>query len=326
METVLQNRWIKSLESAVPEITASDSLIPFELGSRFGYIDQEGRILFSKNRQNYVSMSKDMWAEYDSVPGLVELRAPAGELLTTIDTTAGYPVFFENRVFLIGNELATIHSLDVLGNISWSYDFPAPITCIDSKANLVLAGLLDGSIELINAQGQRIFTFEPGGSRLSVIAGCSLSQEGTKIALISGIDRQRFLLLEQSGETYKVTYHEFLEEGFRRPVHITFIDNGNRVVFERYRGVSIFEIKGRKNIFVPLAGDIQCIDNKGNDGLLFLVIAEKEDQKQLVMLKMPGIVIAKVPFKSADAFLAREDSSLFIGSGSVMTSFELGTR
>jgi hypothetical protein len=211
-----------------------------------------------------------------------------------------------------------------MGEELWTHDFPAPLTCIDAAGGHLLAGTLDGAVELLDFTGNPVFTpFEPGGSRISVILGCALSQDASRLALISGVEKQRFLFLERSGDTYKVVYHEFLSDGFRRPVHIRFINNDAQIVFEREEGLGIFIISSRTSTKVNLDGEIVALDDSGEDGFLFLITSQSQNEKRFIAVRHPGLIVNEAPFKSKNAFLARQQNRLYLGGDLLMASFEL---
>ncbi|GHT56545.1 hypothetical protein FACS1894109_05840 [Spirochaetia bacterium] len=331
-ERILIPRWLSSLESGYNTASASseEGYIPFHLGSYFGYVDAAGNFSLNRKQQENLSISDTRWAEYAAKPESIEIRDPQGAELLRIENMRGYPLFLDNRTFLISDEQNSLSSLDDEGNLLWTYDFAAPITCIDAAAGLVLTGSLDGVVEVLDSSGKRVFSFVPGGSRLAVILGCSISRDGERLGIISGIDDQRFLLLERfglpdSGE-YKVSYHEFLEDGFRRAVHISFIDDDKRIAFERQGALSIYDINNRIGRKIPLEGEITALDEVGSDGLLFVILSQFDTQKQLVAISLPGTIIMEAPFRSGNAFLGRRGSRLYLGGGSTLASFELGRK
>jgi hypothetical protein len=334
-ETVIAPRWLSSLDSDFPvalgpESSRESKIFPFTLGDRFGYADTAGRFLINKPKEGYISRSEKYWAEYKEEPETVEIRDSSNEVLLSIENGRGYPLFLDNRIFLVGKDQNSLTALDEEGNTLWIYDFAAPLTCIDAAAGLVLTGSLDGSVELINLEGKRIFLFAPGGSRLAVIAGCAISRDGSRLGIISGIDDQRFLLLERFGERgneeYKVIYHEFLEDGFTRPVYISFIDRDSRIIFERAGGLGVHTLNTRSSIKIPLEGNIAALDLEGSGGLLFIVTSQSALQKRLVTVRLPGSIIMEAPFKSRDVFFHREGTHFYVGGGSILASFELEKR
>ena len=328
-ETILKPRWITSLESnypdrGKPEFAESTESLPFRLGERYGFVGDDGKFVINQIREAYISLSEKYWAEYDAYPSSIRVMNHLNENVLTIDNPAGYPLFLDDRIFLIGSEQNSITAIGEDGTELWTHDFPAPITCIDASGGFVLAGTLDGAVELLNSSGRAVFSpFEPGGSRLAVILGCAISHDASRLAIISGIDKQRFLLMERAGDTYKVTYHEFLSEGYRRPVNIRFVGNDGKVTFEREGGLGIYDIGSRTSYRVNLEGEIASIDNNGGDRYLFVVTSQGALEKCLITIRYPAFIVSKAPFRSDQVFFTRRGTKLYLGGDSAMASFEL---
>jgi len=340
LETVLIPCWLNSIESAEPVslggspvrnsgALSADRRIPFNMDGRFGYISRDGFFSVNQVRKANISLSPERWAEYEAEPDRITVYDNNGETLTIIENPRGYPFFLDERTFLINSDQNVISEIDYSGAISWTYEFPAPLTCVDAAAGLVLAGSLDGVIGLLDGRGRQVFTFEPGGSRYSVILGCAMSRDGSRLAVVSGINEQRFLILERFGANasdYKVVYHEFLNDGFRRPVHITFVENDRWVVFERDGGLGFYEINTRQAGKVALNGEISAIDQSGGQGMIFVIISRFGDTKELIGIRLPGRIIIESPFRSEDVFLGRIDTRLIVGGGQTLVSFDLEKR
>ncbi|MCL2801778.1 MAG: PQQ-like beta-propeller repeat protein [Treponema sp.] len=355
-ETVLSLNWIKLLptvgspfgyvpseETSSQRHTAvSGRLFPFTLGSSFGYIDSAGEYALHRVRTSDIYLSQNMWTEYGAEPSRLVVNNITRDTAITIENVTGYPVLLDNRVFILGSEQNILSEVSESGNVLWTYEFGAPITAIDAAAGLVVTGSLDGLIEVFDSAGERIFNFPPSGSRYSVVLGCAMSRNGSRIAIIFGIDRQRFLLLERLGNTggeYKIIYHEFLDTGFRRPVRVLFVNDDQRIVFEREGGIGSYNIRSRRSIFIPLDGEIAAIDESGDNGFLFLVTSHNtmnETYKRLVGIKFPkdgffglsrnavrDAVFLKAPFNSENVFLGRIKNEIVIGGGDALISFDL---
>ncbi|MDR2515941.1 MAG: WD40 repeat domain-containing protein [Spirochaetaceae bacterium] len=334
-ETILVPRWLASLESGRPVRAGGgaeageggfDRLIPFMLGGRFGYVDAEGRFSVNRVQKDEVYLSENLWAEYEPEPARIEIRTSLDEAALAIEDPRGYPCFLDGRIFLAGAEQNALTEIDPAGNTLWTYEFAAPLTCIDAAAGMVLTGSIDGVVEVLDRAGKRVFFFEPGGSRYAVIAGCAISRDGSRLGIISGIDDQRFLLLERFGGPageYKVIYHEFLEDGFRRPVHISFIDEDRWIVFEREGGAGAYELSSRRGTKIALEGEMAAIDRSGGQGLFFALMSRSAERKELVGIRLPGRVIMRAPFTSGGVFLDRTGSRLIAGGGSTLAAFDL---
>jgi hypothetical protein len=327
-ETVLVNNWIKDLESDfnAEEESGGSFVVPFVLGDRFGYAGAGGTLVLNKTREKYISVSEKYWSEYDPAPEeLVIQKMPSGGEIR-IHPAKGYPVFLDGRIFIISKDQCSLSELDEEGRTLWNYDFEAPLTSFDAAGGYVLAGTLDGMVELLDGEGKTVFPSYAPSARITVILGCRISSDGSKLALVAGIDQQRFIFLERYGGDYRVTYHEFLKgQAFRREVHMAFINDDSKVVFEQEEGLGIFDVKTRARTTLPLEGTIQAMDDTGDDGLLFLVTAGRSgaSQKRLIVLDLPGKVLVNVPFTSENTFLTRRGNKLFIGGGMTLASFSL---
>jgi len=342
-EMVLSPGWLSSLESDAPVSIGGlrqpqDALFPFTLGSHFGYVNAAGYFSVNNVKTGGIYLSGNFWTEYGAEPEIIEIKDINAQTAVKVEDPRGYPVLLDDRVFILGSEQNALSEIDKGGNISWTYEFGAPLTCIDAAGGLVLTGSIDGVVEILNSEGKRIFYFEPGGSRYSVILGCAISRNGSRIGIISGVDQQRFLLLERFGDgsDYKTIYHEFLSEGYRRPVLISFTDEDRRVIFERAEGLGCFNIKSRQGFSIPLDGEITAVDNSGEKGFFFLINSGAGRRKELVGIRFPqdkrlafskyngdmsGAIFIKAPFQSDNVFLGRNGPMIIAGGGKKLISF-----
>jgi hypothetical protein len=327
-EDVLIKGWIRSFESAYTTGNEEHELYPFQIGLpgavRFGYFDKTGVLTVNQFSQKNVSLSGNRFVEFDAVPRSLEIKDRNNETVQRFENTNGYPLFLNDRLYLVHYEQNAISELTDDGSIAWTYAFASPLTCIAGARGSILAGTLDGTVELLDEKGSRVFFFETGGSRITCIYGAAISRDLSYIAVVSGIDDQRFLLFEQYGGSYRVTHHEFIGDGRRRPVWIRFLDNDTRLAFEYEDGLGIYDMKSRTTHRIPLDGEIAAIDNEGS-GLLFLVTAN-ETRKYLTGILYPSSIILKSPFQSTDVFLHRSGDTLFIGSDRSLVSFIIDKR
>jgi hypothetical protein len=336
LETILVPQWLSSLESdysvaiALENRPSQDYLIPFKLGNRFGYVDTQGQFIINQPLKSGgivgVSLSDERWAAFDAIPNTITVRSNRGEALTTIEHGRGYPLFLDGKIFLVGEDQTSLSLVDEDGKLLWTYDFAAPLTCIDAASDLILTGSLEGTVELLDVSGKRVYFYEPGGSRLTVILGCRISRDGSRLAIVSGYDDQRFLVLERFGDSYRVVYHEFFKDGFRHAVHISFVENDSWIVFERQGGLGLYEVETRRIVKVSLPGTIMALDETGNDGLIFVVSSLGGQSKILSALRLPGSIAMQAPFKSETAFFSRRGSELYVGGGMTLAAFTLEKR
>lgn len=323
-ETVLVPTWLRGLDRPEEGNPGTGEAIPFVIGPRFGYFDQEGRFFFVKDAGDRLSVSTEAWAQYAPVPATLEVRTPTGELRFS-SSERGYPYLADGRTFVIGPEQNSVTALDDAGKPRWSRDFSSYITSADAAAGLTVFGLLEGRIELYNDSGERIFAFEPGGSRLSVIVAVKLSPDGRRLAVFSGIDPQRFLLLERSGHTYKVVHHEYVGTGFRRPIRAAFVGDANYVAFESASGLSVYDIRERRTYQVPVEGNLTAFEDRSG-GSRFFCLVQREGGSELVGVDLPDAIFMRAPFGSDTPFLARRGDRIYVGGASSIAALNLEVR
>ena len=325
-ETVLKPVWLRRPVVGEPaERQARDGLVPYLSGSTFGYFDSDGEFSFVKRRGERTALSDRYWADFGKTPEKIDLFGSDGELLFSVSENS-YPYFADGRadgrIFIVGAEQNSVTALDESGKAIWKRDFPAPITCADAAAGLTLFGMIDGSIELVDDKGSRVFAFEPGGSRLPVIVAARLSPDGRKIALISGLDPQRFVLLSRSGQTYKVGHHEYLDRGFRRPVQLAFVDGDEYVAFERENGLAVHDVASKKTVLLDIRGRVLAFEDERSDDSFFL-IADAGSYRELVGIKVPQDVFMRAPFTNSESFLARRGKRLYVGGDGSIAALEI---
>ncbi|MDR0551207.1 MAG: WD40 repeat domain-containing protein [Spirochaetaceae bacterium] len=329
VETVFTYRWFASLDTGfveknpllVEQPAVPSSIIPFELGGRFGYVDGEGNFIINKEKKAKVYQSHNLFVEYDGRPEKITIYNNKNESIFELEGANGYPFFLDNSIFLLGSEQSSITKLDDSGTPLWKRDFAATITCVDAANGIMVAGLLDGTAEILGRDGERLFLSESSGSRIAAVYGCAISAQGNAIAIVRGVDVQRFMYIEQFGSTWRVTYHEFLEDGLRRLVKISFVDRDKRVIFEREDGIGIYDTEKRQSYKVPLDGRIAAFDKDGGENILFLITAAEKNH--LIAIKYPGTVTIDAPFESKNVCLTRSGGTLYMGGGKILSSFQI---
>jgi hypothetical protein len=358
-ETVLAINWAASLETAAeqPLDSAPDEpRIPFELGERFGYVSLDGRFSVNRRAAAYVSLSDYLWAEFGGTDNSIAVRTPQGGTAFIIEDGHGYPFFLDGRVFIMHSDQNSVSRLDADGNIEWTYDFTAPVTCVDAAAGFLLAGTLAGTAELVDSEGRGVYTAEPSGSRIAGIYGCALSADGTMMALVCGLDSQRFVLMGQSGAasasspSWRVLAHEFIGEGLRRPVFVRFVDGGGTVAYERDGGLGLYAVKPRTSRFLPLEGRLLAVEDSlpapsaspppasetpsaetPVPGILFILTeaapsSAPASRKTLFAVSMSGELLIEAGFSADTAFLSQRDGLLLVGGGSALAAFSLESK
>jgi hypothetical protein len=72
-----------------------------------------------------------------------------------------------------------------------------------------------------------------------------------------------------------------------------------------------------------MEGEIAAIDDSGDEGFLFVVTSQGPNEKRLISIRYPGIIVNEAPFKSNSVFLFRRSNRLYLGGDLSMASFEM---
>jgi len=222
----------------------SSTPIPFRLGDRYGYFTAEGSILFAASAPYGVAIASDAFATYDRLSDGFTIESPEGADLARV-SAIGYPFFASGRRFVIGPDQATISELTRTGASAWTYRFPSIVTAFDACTSLAVFGLMDGSIVGLDQAGKAMLNFAPGGSRIMGVYGVAASPDGLLVAAVTGLDRQRLVVMEKRSTAYRVVYHRYLASDYRRPVTIAFTSDGRRLEYESPSGVGVYDRAAR---------------------------------------------------------------------------------
>jgi hypothetical protein len=141
--------------------------------------------------------------------------------------------------------------------------------------------------------------------------------------LVRGLDVQRFIYIEQFGSAWRVTHHEFLEDGMRRQVYVMFTHEGRRVIFEREDGIGIYDAEKRQSSRVQLNGKVVAMEREGGNELLLLVTQDTDLKNRFIAIQYPETILIEAPFESKNVSLARNGNFILTGSDGKLAAFRI---
>ena len=229
-ELVLQPESLRLMNEISPVHRGTGpAVLGIHSGRNVVYLDDDGRTVHRQTGSD-LAVDDDWWATEG--PDGVDIRDPGGRLRSRIAVFAR-PISRNGSLYLYKSDLGSLSKVDPSnGRVLWSREFLSPVTVLDGRRERTLVGLLDGRFILLDAEGRVVQEFRPGGSRVEAIYGGALSSDGTKIALIAGLDPQRFILLEERKNGFRPVTHHSTETDFRRSVPVAFVRNDSLVLYE----------------------------------------------------------------------------------------------
>jgi hypothetical protein len=335
-ELVLVPGWTRSLlqapaapaasskRSGPAQGSASTAPLPFRLGGSFGYFTPDGSILFAGTAPYGVALAPDAYATYDRLSEGFTIQSPDGATLARV-ASVGYPFFAAGRRFVIAPDQGTVSELAKNGAIAWTYQLGSVATCFDASPSIVAFGLIDGRIVGLGTSGAVLLDFAPGGSHVPGVYGVAVSPDGLLVAAITGLDRQRLVVMEKRSSAYRVAYHRYLASDYRRPVYMAFTGDGSRLAYESPSGVGVYDRASRSEtvIATPAASSLGLTTMGGR---LMVLLSGNGEERRLVCAALPDRRVVDLGLKAQLAFVETQGDSLFLGLDQDIVRMDLAER
>ena len=292
----------------------------FIMGGRIAYLSRGGSLSYQEPIMYSAAVSDEYFINYSSVPDTLYLKNSAGRIVSSL-SERGYPFIRSGRLFTFDSDREGIGEWDFSGEPVWRKRFASIITDVSVNSTSVLVGLLDGDAFLLDEKGSEAAVLSPGGSRLPVIYAVSVSSDDNLIAIISGMDPQRFLLYQRKKDSFKPVYHTELNSDFRRRMLVSFSSDENYVLHEESGDVAIFDTRTQTISRIPVSGKTERIIPVDADRVVILTSESGMDGKKeytLTELLYPDHIYMRIKLTAISAFVLPDGDSLFFGAdGSV---------
>ncbi len=201
----------------------------FALDGHVGFLDSRGRLARLHRAEGLVSLGRDRWAL--SSPGLSGHRVLGADGALRIESAEiGYPLFMNERSFLVRPDQRGVAETDARGTIVWSREFPSILTAMDAVKDAVAFGLLDGSVIIADAQGRVRTRIAPPASAYACVYGLALSADGEVLTALSGKNPQRVLLYSLEGSDARQSASIELPFFSPLPAELAFFGSGRAVM------------------------------------------------------------------------------------------------
>lgn len=291
------------------------------LGNMFGYFTPDGEILSAKTIQERVSVSPAAWSVYSSDAHDTPVFYPDGSLKITIAGN-GFIHLNETRTYLFFPGGDGVSEFSNTGKQLWKREHIAPISAFNSSNSGTVIGYADGELTCMSPEGKEIFSFYPGGSDAQVILGAAISKDGSLVACVSGIDRQRFLLIRVSGTQSKILYHTYLEGNLRRQAFVNFESNGLFAFFETAQGLGIIDCKKLETHIIPTSEQIIAAGEAPEDAL-FVTLSKNDKKYTLSAIERPDHLIASTSFTAENVFLIQREKAIYLGTDDTISRIDI---
>jgi hypothetical protein len=266
----------------------------FSTGDWYGFISRDGQLGLAEEVPGGAVVSD--WAFVSRPAGTSptsprELRGADGSMLGSFD--AGLPFFASGRLFSTSLDGTSVTSHAENGLSIWNHAFPSQVSAFVANEDIVIGGTVDGWIEAINTTGERVLRFAPGGSRLPVILGVGVSPSSSWIAMLSGLDAQRLVVLGRGKSDYRVVSHRYLESAYREPARVAVLGDDRHVLYRQPYGIGVWEVSGKTDDILPVKADDFEVYFNEDQGLAYLV-ATYAGRSELVVFRPPAKLLGRI--------------------------------
>lgn len=281
--------------------------LPFVSQRAYGFVSPDGTLLYA-----------GLGPEGVQALGGKALVARGGRsVVLNADGSEGASVPGEGAFMAAGRLFAAdgggsgVAAYDDYGVEQWRYRFAGRVSAFAAAADIAVAGTLDGKLEGVGLDGSRQFEFAPGGSRIEAIFGVAASQDGARVAAISGLDPQRLVVLGRGGAGYRVVAHKYLDSDFREPARVAFLEGGRYALYRRPDGVGILGLDEKVDGLIPVAADeFRAFYREGAPRAY--LYAERGRDKSVVAFKAPTLIYGSLSLPSSAQLIGMQGDALFI--------------
>jgi hypothetical protein len=314
-ELVARPRWAVPLPASAgpaPAATGQPSW-QFQLGERFGYVRDDGSILYVGITLYRVALSSTCFVNYTRLGTDWILQDSSGRRLTSF-SGSGYPLLGPegSRIFNVKTDLSGIIELDRTGVDLWERDFPGMMTSVALRGDYLLVGLLNGSLILINRQGSALFEYMTRGSRIPVILGTAVAGDGSLIAALCGIGPQYLTVLRRQNTAYAPLASVGLPDDFRRELRMGFSPDSRFLFFEAAVGAGLFDPRGQSLRWLSLRGSLAGAAFAGH-GRIAAFVSKGGGRAELAIEPPAGGAVCREEFDAREVSLGTIDGQILLG-------------
>jgi hypothetical protein len=293
----------------------------FRTADGFGYADLQGNLYYLGRRMHNLSLSDAGFINYGSVPDHVVFRNFRGEFEFSIKSY-GYPLLESSGqvLYSINTDRSGMKRIDSEGQTLWSRSYPTLLTTIALAGEQCLLGLMDGRALLIDGEGDILYQHNPDASRIPIVLGAAVSEDGNKIALICGIDPQTLIVVQRRAEEFVPDFVQELDSDFRREVQVRFAPDTRFLFYEVEDGLGILDARKKSIGGVTASGVLQSMDSGPEFSAAAFRLAEGS---KLVIFRPLDSVLLSREIAAEQVYVKVIGSSLILGLNGVLLRADL---
>ena len=258
------------------ENSLGEKSFPFKVGQNAGYFSSSGKILNSTTFPVKISISDSFYAPFGLSNDEIPVYSPDGKFVCKMEAS-GFPFIDDDRLFVFFPGGASFAQFSTEGKKMWSYEGFIPVTSFASSEGGSAAGFADGKVLAFNTDGSVKLEFVPGGSKYPVILGLDISHDGSLLACLSGLEKQRIVLSRIEKDHSVITFYKYLEKDQIRQSFVQFSEDGDWLYYSFAGGLGIVKCSSGKCTELKMEGFVTSIKYTDIPGTMFVLTKKIEN-------------------------------------------------
>ena len=308
----------------------SGRVVPFRLGSYYGFHDRELNLISYDVLRKLLPLShrilaSDFYLDFHSIPGSIIIRDIArAEIGRFLGSSNAFIV--NDAIYQFSNEGHSLHRYSRTGKQEWRSDLLPYISSLDNNVRGdTLVSYVNGRVALLNQQGKLDNEYMSSGSRVNTVYGVALSKDSENIALIAGLDPQRFIFLKRQQSTYLFEYAQELPNQLRHSQWLRFSDYGSYVFYHSSEGISVYNFRRKQHRLYREAGYLNQFDEQEESDIQFFVFWSDGVGSLMAIHGTQGELL-RLPLRGRHYSLQVEGDTMYLGQDNLVASYRTEYR
>lgn len=287
----------------------SENKIPFVFKDRAGYFSTDLKYSWSVGIKDGITLLSDGYINNTRGDNSIVFYDFDGNEKYSVKDE-GFPFSISDRLFVLSRDRKSLCEI-VNGDKKWTKVFNYIITTISGNEGNIAIGFMNGSFAIVNSNGEIFYDYEPGGSRVSIIYSCALSDDSRYLAIISGLEPQRFIIYEKKESEYRPIYTMNLKDEVRKSLKVFIMPDNRSIFIESLSGFYIVDIDLKTSIFMDADYRLKNVEYIPEFNI-YMVHSGVVNYNNIELLTMDYRVLFRKNFIGESVSITTLDQSIYI--------------
>ncbi|ADK80664.1 hypothetical protein [Sediminispirochaeta smaragdinae] len=281
-----------------------DDALSFATADHFGYVTEEGKLLFFSSGKERLAMNKRGFSYggrmYDA-GGTAAGIVPAGWL----------PFFTAQGSYLVASDRLAIEEVSLSGQVLWVKKVPSLITAFSDTPDRRILGTLNGDTYLLDSKGSLLSRFAPEASGVPVVYGVAVSDASDRLALVRGIEPQKLSLYEKVEDQWQLRSEWKLPGVLLRQTSVQFLRDGSLLRLDRGASLLTMDLLSGSVSRYNLTG--RYLGSRELSGLSMSAVLVGGSEGRLSLFDDKGLSFLEIGMKGPVFWFGKTGHGLLIG-------------